>query len=110
MCGRVRVLYITRSGVEVDGGLVRLLTAVPLGRAVRGAVDQRVSLVGRPSGRMVHVQRVEIAHAVIRPGGVGRPSRVAPVVHPVHSDLVVVLATRRERFRSLNTRHERTKR
>jgi len=89
----------TRGSVEVDCGLVWFLTAVPLGRAARGTVDQRVPLVGHESGRMVHVQRVEISHAVIRPGC--RPFRVVPVVHSVHTDLVVVFAPRRERFRSL---------
>lgn len=82
--------------MEIDGGLVGLLTAVPLGRAASRAVEQRVSFVAEQPGRLVHVQRVEIANAVVRPG---RPFR--RVAHPVHADLVVVLAAGRERFRSL---------
>lgn len=93
----------TRGGVEIDGGLVGFLTTVALGRAARGAVDQRVSLVGHQPGRLVHVQRIEIPHAVVRPGA-RAPRRVGPIVHPVHPDLVVVLASGRERLRSLCTR------
>lgn len=99
--GRMRrcaTLYnlITRGGVEIDGGLVGFLTAIPFGRAARGAVDQWVSLVGHKPGRLVHVQRVEIADAVIRPRR--RPSRGVPIAHSVHSDLIVVFASRSERL------------
>lgn len=53
--------------MEIDGGLMGLLTTVPFGGAARGAVDQRMSLVGHQPSRLVHVQRVEVAHAVVRP-------------------------------------------
>lgn len=84
--------------MEINGGLVRFLTAVAFGGAARGTVDQRVPLIrakSPESGRLVHIHRVEIAHAVIRPG---RPSWI---VHAQHSDLVIVFAARRERLRSL---------
>lgn len=58
----------TRCSVEIHGGLVRFLTAVALGSAARRAVDQRVTLVGHQPGRLVHVQRVEIPYAMVRPG------------------------------------------
>lgn len=87
----------TRSGVEIDGGLMGLLTTVPFGGAARGAIDQRVPLVGYQPSRMVHIQCVEVAHAVVRPRR-GAPRVAHPVVHLVHSHLVVVLAARRERF------------
>lgn len=91
--------FRTRGSVEIDGGLVGFLTTVPFGGAARGAVDQRVSLFGCQPGRVVHVQRVKIAHAVIRSG---RPPRVTYwIVHLVYSHLVVVFASRRERLRSL---------
>lgn len=91
--------------MEIHRGLVRFLTAVPLGGAAGRAVDQRVSLGRQPGRHLIDVQRVEVAHAVIRPGR--RLRTVHPIVHSVHPYLVIVFASRRERLRSLREIREK---
>lgn len=86
-----RYIIYTRSSMEINGRLVGLLTTVSFGRTARGTVYQRVSLINQP-GRLVHIQRVEVSHTMVRPGG-SCPSGITPIVYPVYSDLVVVFAS-----------------